>query len=204
MKLLNLKTKLILATTIVFVLLLFVGCSKDDGPAIPTSNDAPFTFIELENEWIYGIYTNGEEPVGTARCAIVEPEDLPIFIIYTREMEIKYDNADSWTTTQIGLPTKDYWVVNFDDIPSPMITLHYNCYVGKEWSVGKEESAIARIVSVSERVTVPAGTFNNCIKVEVQYVEDERKNYYWIHKNYGNIMAEEDGITYKLHSKSFD
>ena len=200
MKLLNLKTKLILATTTAFVLLLFAGCSKED--ATPTSNNAPFSFISTYVRpliWEYGIYTSDDELVGTTSWQMYSPLENTYFVD-------KNDDGSMYVW-RVTIHT-DYWVVGLytlDRFHYPVF-LYKDCHIGNIWDNEYDNRVVSRakIVSVSERVTVPAGTFNDCIKIEVQYIGNSgQKNYYWIHKNYGNIMAEENGKIYKLHSKSF-
>ena len=52
MKILNTKSKLNLLAAMV-ILLLFVACGKDDDATKPASNNAPFTFLKVGNEWMY-------------------------------------------------------------------------------------------------------------------------------------------------------
>jgi hypothetical protein len=71
------------------------------------------------------------------------------------------------------------------------------------------------VLFVSETVTVPAGTFNNCIKVKMEenykyffldeeIYKDTSYSYFWIHKDIGVVLEEIDGEnTSKLISKNF-
>ena len=118
----------------------------------------------------------------------------------------------------------NYWKINVDEETNlGLIILNKNCYVGQRWdttaSVGGYTSKLfTEVLSISETVTVPAGTFTNCIKVKLEentkyirngeVVDRTQSECCWIHKNYGMIMMEVvegmvKGAVVKLKSKNF-
>ena len=56
----------------IMVPLLFVACGKDDNDATkPTTNNAPFTFLKVGNEWTYGVFYNTGELLTAATFKIL-------------------------------------------------------------------------------------------------------------------------------------
>ena len=188
-----LKTKLLIA---VVLSLIFVGCGKDDDA--PTTNNTPFTFLKVGNEWVYEIYNRSDnELLGTTSWIIEKVFENSVYQILQK---ITDDSGIYHISGQ--MPDSNHWKVGgylIDGSSYCWVTLHKNCYIEQVLDVN---CGIAKIVSLSEKVTVPAGTFTNCIKIKVEYSE-EQIDYYWVHKYFGNIMAEEKDKIYKLISKNF-
>ena len=62
------------------------------------------------------------------------------------------------------------------------------------------------ILSISDTVTVPAGTFYDCIKICVVGIKPSESivSYNWYHKDVGEVMIKRpNGSMVKLHSKNF-
>lgn len=95
----------------------------------------------------------------------------------------------------------------FDDFP----LLYHNYYVGQKWyskisleQHGEENASNREIISISETVTVPAGTFINCIVIK--YADgNEPYSYLYFRKDIGIIKIEsvDDSFSMKLISKNF-
>ena len=209
MKQLNIKINLILAA--IMLSLMFVGCGKDDDNTKPTTNDAPFTFLKVGNEWEYESYYDGI-PDDTWKMKIIS-ESNGYYIV-------EYDGYHYRTWYSNG----NYWkIITDDETNYGPIILNKNCYVGQKWdttvSNGYATSKVTtEVLSISETITVPAGTFTRCIKVKVEEnskytwngeeVELKILAYFYIHKNIGTVMMEViegpvKGVVSKLINKNF-
>ena len=207
MNLLNLKSKFTVAIFIT-VSLMFAACEKNHDATVPTFNNEPFTFIKSGNQWIYRVYDRtSKKLLDTTKWIIFADDDSK----YTINVYLGSNYDNDYITYQDY--KKDVWILGFHNMYKDgelfigTIELPQSGY----WSKGQNFDiydgpilikATATIVSVSEKVTVPAGTFTDCIKVKVQY-PDKREDYYWVHKKFGNIIAEENDKIYKLISKNF-
>jgi hypothetical protein len=178
---------------IIATILLTVACSKDDEPKTPTVNNEPFTFLKVGNEWEYGYYNSDDELLFTNKIKIVSKEDGYFEVL----------QGDFFYHSWWHINDDDWYTRYYDGTASSKfyITLPKNCYVGQKWN------DIFEVVSISETVVVPAGTFVSCIKVKTT-----QKGWYyytWYHKNYGMIMRifyDEPAIkieAHKLHSTNF-
>jgi len=193
-----------LAAMCFLAMVIFVGCSKDEDvtSTTNTTNNAPFAFLKVGNEWVYEVYDGtNNELLGTYRWDILlytpsaaKPDG---YEVHLSTYELGYDNGMMY-----GLADKDLWVIGGYVPDNCSVFLDRDCYIEKEWELDFFCKGTAKIISLNETVTVPAGTFSNCIKIEVQN-SDGLKNYYWVHKDFGNIMAEENNRIYKLKSKNF-
>jgi len=191
----NLKLKLTIAA--IMITLIVVGCGGDDDTTKPTTNNEPFTFIKAGNEWEYEVYDRtNNELVGAYSWEIEHYAMDEYYTVFLSVYELGYENGIGYT-----LADKDLWVIGGYVPNYCVVFLDKDCYVGKEWELDFCKG-IAQIVSLSETVMVPAGTFINCIKIRVEY-PDGREDFYWVHKHFGNIMAEENNKIFKLKSKNF-
>jgi hypothetical protein len=183
----NLKIKLAIATIITS--LLFVSFSENDN-AVGTNN-APFAFIEVGNEWVYGMYNKDNELLGEAKFKIVSGSD-GCFETNFSESYDSYWYADDnlWKTHSNEHGEGGY------------VALYKDTYIGQKWEVmGKYEM---KVVSVSETISVPAGSFDMCIKVEMTYKDGGSMfQNWWFCKDFGIIKRETLNGSMQLHSKNF-
>jgi len=205
------RNKFLIITTLLCLVGFAAACKEkknaiEPPPNPPTSNNAPFTFFNVGNEWTYGIYNAEDELMETFGFRTVSEVD-GIFL-----NRYKLILSQHWYTDG------DYWII--DTIPQfdrkGWVLMQRDCSVGQKWETHYEDgrSYTTEIVSVSETVTVPAATFNDCIKIKMTYTFNtyQSESYYWIHKDFGIIMQEDSsgvfkipgGVTAKLHSKNFD
>jgi hypothetical protein len=193
-----------LLVAVLAAMVIFIGCSDKDNDDTPINN-APFTFFKVGNEWVYGIYNNGEINDTTKLKIVEEIKNISTIIHYKVIFDDKYDENkfaywfDS-PNTQIYLTP-----FNFYNPDSVFNRLAYDfeqyCYVGfkKRYNATDNIEVIKEILSISDTVVVPAGIFYNCIKIKTTPLFGIFDNYSWYHKNYGIIMMEEGEVTYKLH-----
>ena len=195
---------------------MFVGCGKDE----PTTNDTPFTFLKVGHEWIYESYYD-DLPNDIWKIVITSELNNFYKIDYYDYYEGSWDDCGN----KIWYSNGEYWKIGVSGIfeNDGVIILYRNSYVGQKWDTtitvsdygySVTETHSSEVLSISETITVPAGTFTDCIKVKV---EDIRKffwdgedyevtnyEYYWIHKNVGIVMSEDnEGRVDKLKSKNF-
>ncbi len=203
MNILNLKKKTFITAFITS--LLFVACGKDDATK-PNTNNAPFTFLKVGNEWEFGRYDVDTDTLVYINKLKVVSENNGYFKV------IQNNNEDSYNYYFID---DNGWYINKteSEIGATFI-LPLNCYVGKMWDetyndYGVLYTIIYEIVSVSETVIVPAGTIKNCIKVKTQQIAEyegevfEKDPYYsYYHKDIGMVIVPGKGWM-KLYSKNF-
>ena len=199
----TLKTKLLMA---VVLSLMFVGCSSDNVAVphyvIPTTNDKPFTFLKVGNKWEYAKYNEQLQYAGYFTQKIVSENAGYYKLEYDNgNQEYWYDGDECWKV-------KMYYSTIGGEIQ-----LYKNCYVEQKWSnyymsggYGFEDRI--EVISVSEVVSTFAGTFTNCIQLQVEtYIEGDQFCHiecYWLHKNIGLIKSKNyRGITTVLHKKNF-
>ena len=187
----NLKTKLVI---VVVLSLMFVGCSSDDTKPT-TGGSNPFPFVKVGNEWEY---ENNNDPDDCFKSKIVS-KNGNVFRIELEKDGMSLPGGDYW------FANNTYWKKSTDASGNGGFVIFYkNYFVGQEWEFDHYGSKTGEVVSVSETVTVPAGTFNNCIKVQISIGEGGIDYYYyWIDKNVGIIMVEEGSHIEKLKSKNF-
>jgi len=209
------KTKLIIVACV--LPLLFMACGKDNEPNPPTVNNAPITFVKLGNRWDYVVFENGIN-YGISTITLVSEENNRFGVLYNE------DNNWCFTISTFWYGDGEYWKIYPHSLyvdTTASIQLHRNSYVGQKWTyknillgftelppIETKTEEIYEVLSVSETVTVPAGTFTNCIKIkyQIRYDYGQIDNWiYWIHKDFGLIKSVnvELGLERQLHSKNF-
>ena len=184
---------------------MLVGCQGDnDDPKEPTKNNKPFTFMKEGNEWVYdyndGHYLYSETIVSKNNDSFCVVRNI-----------ICPDNFQE--KTYYWYIKDNYWCENYYPQPSlfglDYIIIPQNCYIGQKWRNPIHESAAYcyEIVSLSETETetVPAGTFDNCIKlkctIEQNGVTSNFLGYSYYRKDIGRISCnDQNGLIVKLHS----
>jgi len=189
----NIKLKLTIAA--IMITLMFVACGGDDDTTKPTTNNNPFPFLKVGNEWTYELDNNPNDTV-KYKIVSINSNILKIDCNYKNSIftEYWYANANHWKKS----------ILESGD--GGFILLHRNYYVGQKWDINYSGMKTGEVISVSETVTVPAGTFANCIKVQIAIFDNWSGDYYynyWIDKNIGIILSEEGSLIEKLKSKNF-
>jgi len=196
--------KLIIAA--IMMSLMGVGCSKDDDATKPTTNNDPFTFLKVGNELEYYNYYYDSDEIRDTMKFRINSENNGFF----RVVQIFQEDLDEiptathycyWYTNNNG------WYMSFSFFPAEIgdtLYLPHNCFVGLKYKSFNFGTNFAEIISVSEKVTVPAGTFNNCIKVREYHPNDSTivvDTYF--HKDIGMLSGNSGKGIMKLHSKNF-
>jgi hypothetical protein len=199
MKIFNLKSKLAIYTVTVILLLVVVSCSKDDNPTNPTSNNDPFTFLKVGNELEYGLYYYDTDELR---------QTMKLTIVSENNGYFKVIQDDDYTLPTYWFTDNDGWYKNDTESKvGAVLIIPQNCYVGLKYKSPDFPDSLAEIVSVSEKVVVPAGTFSNCIKFKEYFPDDPPDDtyimYHYYHKDIGMIMIDAGKGILKLHSKNF-
>ena len=207
----NLKTKTLI--TVFITMLFFVACRDNYYYDDTLYNNDPFTFLKVGNEWEYGIYNN-DELINTTNLKIISASDGSL--INYRVIFDNDENKFAYWVYHNGMRSADmelvpYYIGFHSDSNAIFNHLAYSlqqdCYVGKQWNInyGNEPIKILQeTLSISDTLITPAGIFYNCIKVKTSPLFGSFDNYTWFNKNYGIIMMQEGGVTYKLNSKNFN
>ena len=186
-----------------FLVLVTLGCSESNEPKkpdllpVPTVNDAPFTFLKAGNEWMYNWHIEGQSFYDATTIKVVTIDNSGYF----RMIEQWYPSGDELPSEEYYYyyesATDDYWGSVFHPIDDSMrIILYKNCYVGQKWnfdshfSPNKPVTITVEVLSVSDTVVVPAGTFSDCIKVRHSVVSEDWEEYLWYRKDIGLIKTE--------------
>ena len=191
MKPLNKKISLILAAIMMSLMFVACGKDKDDYNTPQTTNNAPFTFLKVGNEW--ELYSpNIPDGYNIAKRKVLSQNG--------NILKLKNSQED-WSDTFYWKLTDDNWIASCDSAGNDgYVFCPRNCYVGQQWDIILNNTITipAKIISITDTVIVPAGTFTNCIKIEWQTIEIGDfgnefvvYDYYYLHKDYGIILQED-------------
>jgi hypothetical protein len=191
---------------LVFIVLI-AACSKDDDNNKNNHNFNPTvtSFLTVGHQWSYeyNIVMEGITLSGETSFNVIEDMGNGTYKV-------------SQTTQMAGTPSQTmehFWTE--DDAFGMGMNLE-NVQVGDNWiEIDEGVTYTTTVVSISENVTVPAGSFN-CIKMKgTQSDEPSITNYYYYNKSYGMILSDitvkedDQGVVYemqmvmKLKSKNF-
>ena len=183
--------------TIIFLAVL-CACSSDDDNK-PTPNAHPhWEFLKVGNSWTYEFtdYDDGSKDTITEQ----------IISITGNTVGVKWRDGSNIQNFK-WYANKEYFS-NSEDFSS--ISLYKVSYVGQKWN---DSNWTNEVISISETVEVPAGTFYNCVKIKIIYqnIQNFPQYYYYCYKH-GHIMTEYHDLlsfpdriifTAKLISKNF-
>jgi len=182
--------------TFLIVLLLALAstsCKKEDSdtdPIIPNPTNSVFKFFINGATWNYDTYDNdgGAHIVQTISITSLNAQN---YAVVNHNMGGFYSYNDEWyaDNTKFSMlcsQAGSMMLVFTDADPS----------VGEFWSYSWSDSThtvydTCRVLAVNESVTVPAGTFTNCVKIRETTSEDPVFfNDMWISFQYGLIKSE--------------
>jgi hypothetical protein len=172
------------------ILSLLMSCNRKGG-----SNSITFPFVKTGNEWMYGMYNKDNElSSDTLKFIIVSEENECCFKTNFHDFYDSYWYADG-----------ELWKTHTNESGQDgFIALHKDTYVGQKWEI-MDSTYIMEVLSGSETVIVPAGVFENCIKVAMTYKETGDLYQNWLFsKEFGVIKRElTGGRSMQLISKNF-
>ena len=187
---------------------------SDEIPGVLTALDFPaadgslWEYVSLDGEHTYTAQINGTKNVGGVTVRIQESDsEIPVTqqgLLFGVPVRNSLFTKDIDSYTEHGF---DLWLASVEDtffqrnLPKRVLW-SFPLYVGKEWTVSKSISApevtyTREVVSDSNVITVPAGTFQNVYYVEENSVfaglldeEQLPPSKYWIAPDVGVIKYE--------------
>lgn len=176
--------------TIIALTITMAACEKDP---IENNNQSAFSFVEVGNNWTYEWHAEGaESSIIFAYEITAINEDGFIEITNTNSLN---DNQ----TEHVWFTNDEFFADESGAVPNELFPLYYkNGQVGKKWVAPVEDEDLGtitrEIISISETVTVEAGTYTNCYKVKQTYEFDSNiVDYFWIDKNIGIVKKAQTG-----------
>ncbi len=175
-------------------IVVLASCKKDDPAPTPTTPTTPassvFTFFKTGATWTYDTY----DSEGSAHFD-------QIFTINSINAQ-KYA-AVTWNIAGMYSINQEWFAdnTNFSMLCSQingkmLVFCDANPTVGESWGETFVDSTTSvtdscYIMAINETVTVPAGTFTNCIKIKETTSDDPiYYKYYWLSLTYGVIKTE--------------
>jgi len=177
---------------IALLLISMVACKKEDTKPTPPTPDPnpstlPFPFFKANQKWTYNTYSSSD----------------PSIILEESKQILSIDNA-GWAAVKWTVPQYVFnieWYANqelFSDmgvkaLNKKQILTTKNPSLNQQWQetwqTGDGEVTNTRkIVALSETVTVPAGTYSNCIKIRETTSDDPiYYNDFWFSIQHGII-----------------
>jgi hypothetical protein len=199
------KKLLLLAAGLTFL----VACEKDE-PNTPGSNNTNpseiVSFLKAGNKWVYDLA--GTDSAGNSFAA-----DSVLML------SVKKDDGDGYFTCEAAAfgsePDTIYFYKDADEFGEAtdksigrIVVFKKDSKVGDSYtSVEGTDTTFSKILSLSEPVTVPAGSFT-CMKIERSMPQSTDKEVFYIDRKNGYIKIDSysDNTLYqslKLNSKSF-
>ncbi|MBN1340722.1 MAG: hypothetical protein JXA03_15440 [Bacteroidales bacterium] len=166
------------------MIIAFVSCSKDkddDNNNNNNNTNPPATsFLKTGNEWSYEYTMTTEGIAMTGDITYQVMEDLGNGTYKVKQ-----------TTSAQGIPPNSVELFWTEDDAFGLEADMTDVKVGDTWTETDEGiTYTTTVVSVSEDMTVPAGTFS-CIKLKgTQSDDDSIINYFYYHKTYGMIYSD--------------
>lgn len=172
----------------IFILVFIIGCGDNDTPAGPQSGtDSAYYPLAVGNQWVYN--RSGSISVAGISLSTISGENVSDitgqishgdgFQVYVQE----YDMSDTIETAgqEVFLDSTFTTYMNITDagvysyvslagsdsvgfVPFPL-------QVGATWQFSEEPPMTGEILSLTETVNVPAGTFENCLEMRLIWVE---------------------------------
>lgn len=185
----------------------------DPKPTVTTS----FEFLKLGNQWKYVEYEHymrdttdlHKDSCWVSHCdtsivsilsintnGYITIEEKEFSDKYQPDIEYWFSNTEKWAID--SKPTR-----NIEGMP----ILLKNCAVGQNWfwSDNDGDKYSISVVSARENVRVPAGIFENCIKICITEISDKKPDieFLWISPQYGLIKKIAGDEVKMLYSKNF-
>jgi hypothetical protein len=184
------KTIILLA----IISIAFISCKKDkkEDPTPTPVEQKNFEYIKTGAKWIFISSDTDPNHAG---------------ITFEQSFTITAKDADGWCNIDWALPTFTQHIEWFSDVTMfsnmaskasqfkfPLIKANpvlNDSYTMDYTSNGVTYTNKRQVVSLSESITVPAGTFTNCVKIhETTTADNVYYKDYWIDKTYGIVRTE--------------
>jgi len=179
------KIVLLLSATLLITSCDLLKTGKDDVSAFP--------FLKTGYQWNYSFLIEGAASEGYYSYKILSSDGDGFYNIeYTNPMNVTSDDMywyadDEFFADESGADPDLWFPVVYTDNS-----------VGKSWVSPVDDEDLGtitrRIISVDETVTVPAGTFDNCVKIKETFSGDANVvNYIWVNRETGIVKKESTG-----------
>ncbi len=172
----------------VLILGLIIGCGDSTSPSGPQSgSDSAYYPLSVGNQWVYS--RSGSSSVAGIPISTISGENITDitgqvshgegFQVYVQENDMSdtTDTAgqvvviDSTYTTYMNITDAGIYsyvsLAGSDSVGFVPFPLE----VGATWQFSDEPPMTGEILSMSETVTVPAGTFENCLQMRLTWVD---------------------------------
>jgi uncharacterized protein YceK len=188
---LKLKRSSIMKKVIVVfaVLALVSGCGNSGSPADPQSeSDASYYPLSVGNQWVYdrsGTMTVAGIQTGTVNGANVTDitDQVPHssgFNVYVQEINLcdtletagQTIISDSTYTTYLRVADEGFFSYLSLIVSDSASFVPFPLQVGATWQFSQDPPITGEILSLSETVSVPAGTFDDCLEIRFSWIED--------------------------------
>lgn len=182
---------LLMSSFIVLFGFLSVSCEKESPDNDQSASGIPF--FKSGNTWTYKMTIDGKNAPSdiTYKLQSID-EDGYCTILFTTSSTshteyVWYANHDFFADESGSEP--EYWF--------PLLFKNGNA-VGKKWTAPVEDDDLGKItreiLSISETITIPSGTFSNCVKVKETFANDAKIiNYYFLSEQNGILKKETTG-----------
>lgn len=184
------KKQLIFSLTLLLGFVL-ISCEKEDNDNNQAINN--FSFLKAGNYWTYKMTIDGKNAPSDIAYKIQSTDENGYYtLLFTATSGVSH-------TDYVWYANSDFFADETGSVADYWFPLFYkNNNVGKKWSSPVEDEDLGKInreiLSISENVTVPAGTFSNCIKVKEIFIKDSKViNYYFVSPQVGIIKKESTG-----------
>jgi hypothetical protein len=156
-----------------FLLLIFSSCKKSDSGSTPTTTDE----IRVGSRWVfkYTQYNENGSVVGTTNLTFVATTQT----IAGSSWLLLTEQSSSLPYIALQKRTDGWWQVPLPNT-TPSLWFKYPCAVNDSYNITVSDGTTdtGKVTSTNASVTVPAGTYNNCIKVE-QHDTNSLEDEYW-------------------------
>lgn len=163
-----------------FLLVLATGCG--DNASGPDESDGDFYPLSVGNQWNYdrnGTIEISGASVGTITGASVteitgtdtHTENFAVFVqvTSTSDTTVMYGQTtynDYLDTLYVRVTTEGFFAYQHLDDTDSMFVVPFPLYEGSTWQFCQAPSITAEILSMDVDVTVPAGSFENCMEMQ--------------------------------------
>ncbi len=176
----------VLCSIAMLSLVLACGDSSPSGPG-QGGGDAAYYPLSVGNQWVYD--RSGQMTIAGVQVATINGMNVTEitgkvnhglgFEVYQQETSIDDTTefvgetliVDSTFTTYVRITDEGFYsYVNLTDADS-LVFVPFPLTVGATWQFSQDPPITAEILSLTSEVTVPAGSFDNCLEIRTTWSE---------------------------------
>ena len=179
--------KKLILTSMVVILALASGCGDKTPSGPPTGSDAAYYPLSVGNQWVYdkdGTISISGVTAGTISGSEVTDitDKVPHsggFDVFVQEMCLSDTLemggqtfiTDTTYTTYMNVTDEGLHIYTNLTDPDSVSIVPFPLEVGLTWQFSENPPMTAEILSLTETVNVPAGTFENCMELKLTWME---------------------------------